>query len=180
MSAATIERVETPRTVLERMRMDDLPDMIRLLRDPRVAENLWPEIGVPSERQVTEGTAAKAGHWERHGFGLWVQRDRETGEMVGRGGLQWTHVAGRDEVEVAWAVVPERWGQGLATELAEASIQTAFGPLELQVIVAFTVPRNAASRRVMEKTGFTFDREIVCAGHPSVLYRLARRNGRRR
>ena len=180
MTSATIERVETPRTVLERMRMDHLPDMIRLLRDPRVAENLWPEIGVPSERQVTEGIAAKEEHWERHGFGLWVQRDLETGELVGRGGLQWTHVAGRDEVEVGWAVVPELWGQGFATELAKASIETAFGPLELEEIVAVTGPDNTASRRVMEKSGLTFDQDTVYAGLPSVLYRLASRNGRRR
>ena len=172
MSSATVERIETPRTVCERMRMSDVPELIALLCDPRVAETLWPEIGVPTERDVTEGTADKERHWERHGFGLWVQRDRETGELVGRGGLQWTHVAGRDEVEVAWAVVPERWGNGLATELARASIDTAFGPLGLPEIIAFTLTHNAPSRRVMEKTGFAFDQEIVHAGRPHVLYRL--------
>jgi [ribosomal protein S5]-alanine N-acetyltransferase len=171
---ATIERVETPRTVLERMRMDDLPEMLRLLRDPRVAKSLWPEIGIPTERDVIDGTAAKERHWERYGFGLWVQRDKETGKMVGRGGLQWTYVGGLEEVEVAWAVVPELWGRGLATELAEASIKTAFGPLDLEEIVAFTLPRNIASRRVMEKTGFEFEREVVHANLPHVLYRRRR------
>jgi RimJ/RimL family protein N-acetyltransferase len=94
--------------------------------------------------------------------------------MVGRGGLQWTYVGGHDEVEVAWAVVPERWGEGLATELAEASIATAFGPLHLEQIVAFTLPHNITSRRVMEKTGFQFERDIVHAGLPHVLYRRRR------
>jgi len=176
VSSTTIERVETPRTVLVRMRMDDLPDMLRLLQDPRVAESLWPEIGVPTEQDVINGTAAKERHWERFGFGLWVQRDKETGEMVGRGGLQWTYVGGREEVEVAWAVVPERWGQGFGRELAEASIETAFGPLHLDEIVAFTLPRNRASRRVMEKTGFRYEKDIVHANLPHVLYR--RRRGR--
>jgi RimJ/RimL family protein N-acetyltransferase len=162
--------------VLVRMRMDDLPDMLRLLQDPRVAESLWPEIGVPTEQDVISGTAAKERHWERFGFGLWVQRDKETGEMVGRGGLQWTYVGGREEVEVAWAVVPERSGQGFGTELAEASIETAFGPLHLDEIVAFTLPRNRASRRVMEKTGFRYEKDIVHANLPHVLYR--RRRGR--
>jgi RimJ/RimL family protein N-acetyltransferase len=152
VSSTTIERVETPRTVLVRMRMDDLPDMLRLLQDPRVAESLWPEIGVPTEQDVISGTAAKERHWERFGFGLWVQRDKETGEMVGRGGLQWTYVGGREEVEVA------------------------FGPLHLDEIVAFTLPRNRASRRVMEKTGFRYEKDIVHANLPHVLYR--RRRGR--
>jgi [ribosomal protein S5]-alanine N-acetyltransferase len=172
MRAATIERVETPRTVCERMRMSDVPELLGLLRDPRVAETLWPEIGIPTEQDVIDGTADKERHWERHGFGLWVQRDRDTGELVGRGGLQWTHVAGEDEVEAGWAVVPERWGRGLATELAQASVETAFGALGLRDIVAFALPDNVASRRVMQKTGFAFDQEIVYAGLPHVLYRL--------
>ncbi len=172
MSSATIERVETRRTMLERIRTEHVPELLELLRDPRVAEYIWPVTGVPSERTVYDATADKERHWEHYGFGLWVQRDRETGELVGRGGLQWTHVAGRDEVEVAWAVVPERWGQGLATELAQASIETAFGALGLPEIVAFTLPHNVASRRVMEKTGFGLEEEIRYASLPHVLYRL--------
>ena len=69
-----------------------------------------------------------------------------------------------DEVEVGWSVVPERWRQGLATELALASIDVAFGPLDLDQVVAFTLPDNVASRRVMEKAGFAYDRDILHVG----------------
>jgi [ribosomal protein S5]-alanine N-acetyltransferase len=72
---------------------------------------------------------------------------------------------------VAWAIAPERWRQGLATELAQVSIEVAFGPLGLDEIIAFTLPGNAASRRVMEKTGFRFEREILHASLHHVLYR---------
>ena len=41
----------------------------------------------------------KRDHWERHGFGLWLLRDRATGTMVGRGGLQYTDAIGGAEVE---------------------------------------------------------------------------------
>jgi ribosomal-protein-alanine N-acetyltransferase len=40
-------------------------------------------------------------------------------------------------------------------------------------VVAFTLPTNWASRRVMEKVGFTFERDIVHAGLRHVLYRIA-------
>ena len=89
----------------------------------------------------------------------------------GRGGLQYTFVAGTNEVEVAWAIVPDRWGQGLATELARASVALAFDDLRLREIVAFTLPHNVASRRVMEKSGFEYEGPIVHAGLPHVLYR---------
>jgi ribosomal-protein-alanine N-acetyltransferase len=170
-SLSSIERVETPRLVCERLRMEHVPEVARLLRDPRVAQTLWPSAEVPTEQLVIDSTADKERHWSRYGFGLWLVRDRATGEMVGRGGLQWTYVASLNRVEAGWAIVPERWGQGLATEMALAAIDVAFGPLELDEIVAFALPENVASRRVMDKTGFAFDREIVHGGLVHVLYR---------
>ncbi|HTX29915.1 MAG TPA: GNAT family N-acetyltransferase [Solirubrobacteraceae bacterium] len=170
MSTTTLERVETPRLVCERLRMEHLPEISPLLRDPQVAEWLWPHGG-PSEQDVIDGTRQKEDHWERYGFGIWLLRDIGTGKAVGWGGLQWTYVAELDEVEVAWAITPERWRQGLATEMAQAAIASAFGPLGLREIIAFTLPNNIASRRVMEKSGFLYEGEIVHALLPHVLYR---------
>jgi RimJ/RimL family protein N-acetyltransferase len=171
MSTGTVERVETERMILERLRIEHAPEQLRLLLDPRVSTTLWPRGQAPTEADVLDGLAAKIDHWERHGFGMWLLRDRETREMVGRGGLQYTYTAGLNDVEAAWAIVPERWGQGLATELAHACVEAAFGQLGLLEIVAFTLPDNHASRRVMEKAGFEYERDIVHAGLPHVLYR---------
>ncbi len=91
--------------------------------------------------------------------------------MVGRGGLQHTYVPGLNAIEVAWAIVPARWNQGLATELAAASVQTAFEMLGLRELVALTLAENIASRRVMEKSGFRFERDIDHVGLPHALYR---------
>jgi ribosomal-protein-alanine N-acetyltransferase len=171
MSVATIERVETERMVLERLRPEHAAGLSRLLRDPRVAATLSPTGEPPSEAELIGRLAAKIEHWDRHGFGMWAALDGTTGEMVGRGGLQHTFTAAMNDVEAGWAVVPERWGQGLATELAHACVEVAFEHLGLLELVAFTLPDNVASRRVMEKAGFTYDRDIVHAGLPHVLYR---------
>lgn len=167
----TIERFETARLVCQRIEFDQAPEHLRLLLDPRVSTTLWPRAQAPTEADVLASVAAKADHWERHGFGMWLLRDRQTGEMVGRGGLQYTYTAGLNDVEAGWAVVPERWGQGLATELAQACVEVGFDHLHLLEIIAFTQPTNLASRRVMEKAGFLYARDIVHAGLPHVLYR---------
>jgi RimJ/RimL family protein N-acetyltransferase len=120
---------------------------------------------------MARSTEAKVEHWNSHGFGLWMARDRVTRAMVGRGGLQHTFVGGCNEIETGWAIVPERWGEGLATELALASARVAFDDLRLREIVAFTLPHNHASRRVMEKAEFEYERQIVHVGLPHVLYR---------
>jgi [ribosomal protein S5]-alanine N-acetyltransferase len=169
-TAASLARVETPRLVCERLRMEHVPEISPLLQDPRVAEWLWPH-GEPTVQDLIEGTEQKEEHWERYGFGVWLLRDIHTDEAIGWGGLQWTYVADLNEVEVAWAIKPERWGEGLATEMARAAIASAFGPLGLLELIAFTLPHNHASRRVMEKTGFVYEREIVHALLPHVLYR---------
>ena len=171
MSTSTIDRLETERLILERLRLEHAPDQFRLLLDPRVSATLWPGAERPTEADVLDGLATKVDHWRRHGFGMWLLRDRESGEAVGRGGLQYTFTAGLNDVEAAWAIVPERWGQGLATELAHACVEVAIEQLSLREIVAFTLPTNVASRRVMEKAGFVYDCQIVLAGLPHVLYR---------
>ncbi len=55
-------------------------------------------------------------------------------------GPRCAQVAGRDELEISWTVVPEHWNQGLATELGAASLEIAFGPLGLAAVVSFTLP----------------------------------------
>jgi ribosomal-protein-alanine N-acetyltransferase len=46
------------------------------------------------------------------------------------------------------------WGNGYATEAAQALLQWAFGTLDLNRVQAETDTRNAASARVLEKLGF--------------------------
>ena len=160
----------------ERMRGEPLgpqhlADLAPMLADPRVAETMG---GIQTPDQVSAGLARTAAHWRREGYGLWMLYDRATGAPVGRGGLNRTEFDGAAEVEVGWLIVPERWNQGLATELGAASVELAFGTLGLPDLVAFTMPHNTASRRVMEKLGFTYERDVVHADLPHVLYRLRR------
>ncbi|MBV9165042.1 MAG: GNAT family N-acetyltransferase [Solirubrobacterales bacterium] len=170
MTRGELDLVLTERLRCERLRREHSAELAPMLLDPRVVRTLWPRDEPPTEQDVNSSTASHVGHWERYGFGLWLLRDRDTGGVVGRGGLQYTYVPGLNEVEAAWAIAPERWGQGLATELAQAAIVAAFNTLKLLQIVAVTLPDNIASRRVMEKTGFVYEREIEHAGLPHVLY----------
>ena len=142
----------------------------RLLFDPAVVPWLRP----PPLRPFTEADppallVRDLRHWESHGWGPWVVE--EDGAFVGRAGLNTTRVAGEQAVEVAWALVGTAWGRGIATEAAIAAVAEARS-LGLAEVVSFTLPDNVASRRVMEKAGLSFDRDITHGGLPHVLYRL--------
>ena len=165
------ERLALGRLAYERIRPEHAQELEALLLNARVYVMLQrPDEGAPTPADVRAHVLAKHEHWERYGFGLWLLRDRETGEVAGRGGLQHTDAVAGRPVEVAWAVMPDRWGEGLATELALTSVDVGFQTLELSRLIAFTLPHNFASRRVMEKAGFAYQREITHAGLPHVLY----------
>ena len=149
--------------------------LIAMLGDPRVGATLG---GVASPARGRRADRADDRELGRERLRLYAWLDRETGALVARGGPQRTVVGGRDEVEIGWAVVPDRWGQGLATELGAVSVAHAFGPLGLADVVSFTLVENRASRRVMEKLGFAYEDEIEHAGLPHVLYRLSAASAR--
>jgi len=111
-------------------------------------------------------------HWTTHGFGPWALLDRSTGSYVGRGGLVWITLAEERAVELPWALMPERWGEGLATEAAIAALEAA-RRLDLPEVVSLTLATNDASRRVMEKAGLGLRGEVEHEGLPHLLFRLA-------
>lgn len=153
----------------ERIGPEHHAELLALLGDPRVGATLG---GAATPDGVTGYIGREVARWDRDGLGYWMFTARDSGEGVARGGLSRAHVGGRDEVEVGWAVMPEYWGRGYATELGAAAVDVAFGVLGLDSVVAYTLPDNLASRRVMDRLGFSYEREVVHADLPHVLYRL--------
>jgi ribosomal-protein-alanine N-acetyltransferase len=92
-------------------------------RDPKVMATLAPagapNGGVLSDEETRGFLRRRLDHWDRYRYGLWAFRDRANDRFVGRAGLVNIHVGGDDEVELAYALVAEYWGRGLATEMAE-------------------------------------------------------------
>jgi RimJ/RimL family protein N-acetyltransferase len=110
-------------------------------------------------------------HWEQHGFGFWSARDPQTGRFVGRGGLRQALIDDVTEIEVGYGLMSEFWGRGLATELANECVRVAFAEIGMPELVCFTLTTNLASRRVMEKAGFRYERDFVYADWPHILCR---------
>ncbi|NLC57934.1 MAG: GNAT family N-acetyltransferase [Armatimonadetes bacterium] len=159
---------ETARLTAERLCPEHEPLIRTLYQDERVAATLG---GVRTDAEVQRFIADSLRHWEEHGFGVWVFRERATGCFVGRAGIRRFQVEGAWENEILYALMPAFWGQGYATEIARALVEIAFECLGLADVVSFTLLTNVASRRVMEKAGLRYEREITHAGLPHVLYR---------
>jgi ribosomal-protein-alanine N-acetyltransferase len=130
--------------------------------------------GVGTAAETRDWVERNVHHGEEAGLGIFVIRLRSTGGFVGRGALRRIEIGGRQEVEVGYALAAEHWGRGLATEMARGLVAYAesHGLVDL---IAYAEPTNAASRRVMEKVGFVYERDVEHHGRPQVVYR--RRQG---
>jgi len=166
----TLTTVQTPRLLLRRLQNEDGMWMNRM--DANV--NVVGPAGVRSPEESNRFFAEQLQHWETHGFGLWLAFDRNTLTCAGRGGLRHIDIDGSQVVHLGYGLFPKFWGQGLATEIALASTQAAFDVLGLRRIVGLSLPMNLASRRVLQKVGFRYLRDIHYDGARHVLYEQTR------
>ena len=166
---ADVETFETERLVARPIAQDDFAVLSLLHHDERVMATLG---GIRSDEQTRAFLDHKTGHWARFGYGMWMFNHRATGEFVGRGGLQKIVIGGNLEIEVGYTLRADYFGQGYGTEMARGIVDVATRELGLSDLVAFTLPDNAASRRVMEKSGFAYERTLMHEGEEHVLYRL--------
>jgi ribosomal-protein-alanine N-acetyltransferase len=162
------EQVETAHLRGVRITEADYPRLRELHTHPDVMRTLGGLRSEAATRSVLERLMLD---WQTDGFGWWWLWDKATGASAGHGGLRRTQVEGKPEVEVGYALLPPFWGKGYATEVARLSVDLARSELRLAEIVCFTLTTNLASQRVMQKAGFVYEKDIVHAGLPHVLYR---------
>lgn len=157
----------TARLIGEKLNDSHLADLVALHLDPEVSRYLG---GVRSAETTKDYLAVNIAHWERHGFGLWVLRT-QAGEFAGRAGLRQVVVDGQEDVEIAYTFKRSLWGQGLASEITPALTHHGLVQLGLPSLVGLVSIENTASRRVLEKSNYTFERRTTWRGERIVVYR---------
>jgi ribosomal-protein-alanine N-acetyltransferase len=147
--------------ILKRLEASDVEPLIELWSDPDATRYL----GGPRERTGLQAELEKSVQdpfAER--YDLWAVVEKGTGRVIGHCGLLEKDVEGRPEIELNYIISPSRWGEGLATEIADALKQYAFTQMGIQRLIALIEPGNAASERVAVKVGMHFEKEIIRPG----------------
>jgi aminoglycoside 6'-N-acetyltransferase len=167
---------------LRSMRGDDLSRVGRWLRVPHVAR--WFLAGSSAEDELEDIARSIAG--EQDTSMLMVL---EEGKPIGW--CQWYPCmvdpewardlgAGPDDVGIDYAIGdPARLGRGVGTQLVAALVDAVRAAHPGCDIVSDPDARNLASRRVLEKNGFTLERVAPIPSEPTLdpmaVYRLAAR-----
>jgi ribosomal-protein-alanine N-acetyltransferase len=160
----------TPRLHGVRLNTHHFPELRAIDTDQSIQKALFGPVYTESESRAR--LEARVAYWELFGFGDYVVYTLDD-TFAGMCSLFSSRVVPDGAVEMGYVLREGYWGQGYATEMAEAMLSIGFDALHLTHIYAATDAGNVKSRRVMEKCGMTFLREYIHnERRPSVLYRI--------
>jgi len=148
--------LQTERLTLRPLIESDTEAYAAMRYHPEVAKWLLPADGDPvaAARATIERFRES---WQERRYAPWgLFRD---GRLIGHGGLNFVPEFGA--TEVLWALHPDAWKQGYATEMARAALDYGFKDLELATIFAITWPDNRASLAVMKRLGLVYRKNVV-------------------
>ena len=167
-----------PTAPARRRPVSNLPSSDRLLFRPwdeadfELARGLWgnPEVmrylsqgGAYSDQQVRDRLARETAALGAIGVQYWPIFLRDTGEFAGCSGLKVCPYAGSTdapELELGFHLMPSMWGRGLASDAGAAVARFAFEQLGLARVYAGHHPQNDASRHVLTKLGFRYEKDV--------------------
>ncbi|WP_300754520.1 GNAT family N-acetyltransferase [Janthinobacterium sp.] len=141
--------------------------------DPEVMTYL--NAGQPEAEEKTRMAVERTKQrWLEWGYSWWALIRIEDGVLVGMACLQHLDGDRNQPHEIGWRLARAGWGQGYASEAAEAIVAHAFGVVKAPEVVAVAHPDNAASIKVMTRLGMQYVGRGVHYGLESVVYRLPR------
>jgi ribosomal-protein-alanine N-acetyltransferase len=158
--------LETERLTLRPFALEDA-GWWRVIRGHPAVVRFLPPLGPDAEADARERIAAFVRHWDERGYGTYAVVEKASGRPIGHHGLRFLSEFG--ETEALWTLDPAVHGRGYATEAGRAVVAHAFAGVGLARLIAITTADNLASRRVMEKLGFSYEKPAQFRG-VEVLY----------
>lgn len=128
-------------------------------------------------KRCAEWIAESESDYRSRGFGASALFVRGEPALAGYCGI--VAARRRADPEIIYALRPEYWGRGLASELVPALLDYGFGACNLARLVATIRPENHASLRVVEKAGMhCAGEELADEGILMLIYALDRATAR--
>ena len=144
--------IEHRRVRMRRIESSDIDWMLAMYSDAEVCRYL--SLPPWTERAQAEAWLSRVGSGHSKGSSLELAVERVDDRVaIGRCTLFNCHEESR-RAEVGYALARPYWGAGYMHEALTALVELAFGTLALKRLEADIDPRNAASRRSLERLGF--------------------------
>ena len=155
-------KIETERLLLRPFRLEDVEHAYRMNLDPAISTYTG-DGGVVSKTEIRRRIEEDVlGDYKKYGFGRLVVELKEENKFIGFSGLK--YLPDLKEVDIGFRFFKEYWGKGIATESGKACVKYGFDELRLEKLIGLVLPENIASIRVLEKLGFSYEKEVLEEG----------------
>jgi len=150
------QRLQTDRLLLRPFRKADAPAVLAYAGDPEATRLMdWERhVDLADSEMFIEDVI---GGWEDGGDYCWGIEDQVKGRIIGAIGCQFDEQG----MTIGYIVARDHWGQGVATEAAQAVFDAA---REIDDVYRFSATcdvDNLASARVLEKIGMTREARLA-------------------
>jgi [ribosomal protein S5]-alanine N-acetyltransferase len=162
--------LETSRLTLRYITSRDAEALMPILGDAQVMQ--FSIIGVHSPRQIKQFIEQRLISYLEYGFGLYALVHKQNQELIGYCGFFIQSIEQKKEVEVGYRLAQKYWGQGLATEAAQAVVEYGQQRFNFQRFVCLIETNNIRSIRVAQKLGMTLEKKIIYHGLDVAMYSL--------
>lgn len=163
----------------------DIDIAIELWTDPEVVRFIC-DVASEDELRAEMPDSTKRGG--NGCIGIWCVTDQQSGEKIGSAYILPMPVETSDidysllvpnqipdgDIELGYFLKPSAWGNGYATEISGRLLEFVFQDSPLTELVASVNDKNYASRKVLQKTGFTESGRALCWGEETPIYRITR------
>ncbi|WP_240468593.1 GNAT family N-acetyltransferase [Gracilibacillus sp. YIM 98692] len=162
--------METRRLILRPYQQHDFAFLYHLVSDPAVMHFIG--NGHTKSRKEAKDFL----HWIfqmyqlGEEFGLRIMIRKSDHRPIGHAGLVPQTIDGKKELEIGYWIAHSYWGNGYATEIAEALKQFAIQYLDRNRLIALVQEGNYASANIARKLGMKVDKVITIDGRVVHLY----------
>lgn len=147
--------LECDRIILKKMDRSFADDMFEYASNPAVTKYLTWDVH-PNRRFSYNYLGYVNSRYRTGEFFDWAITMRDSGKMIGTCGFTRFNFSSYS-AEIGFVLNPKYWGYSIAPEASRRVIRFGFDTLELHRIEARYMENNIQSRRVMEKSGMTFE-----------------------
>ena len=142
----------TERTLVREITMSDLDELYEIYEEEGITDFTDPLFERKKEETYTRDYIRCMYYY--YGYGMWIIRDRKSGRLIGRAGINHRDEGGQVLMEMGYIISTKYQNPGYAAEVCQAIIEYAGQELEIEQLHCFIHRMNQPSIHVAEKLGF--------------------------
>src|SRR5436190_16313985 len=151
--------IETERLILRPFILDDSKFILELLNTEGWIKYIGDRKIKTIEQAIDYLEKGPLKSYEENGFGLGLVQLKANNQSVGMCGLLKRNYL--DHPDLGFAFLPEHTGKGYAYETAKRIVDDGLNELQLERILAISLPENFSSIRLLRKIGFSHIKNFI-------------------